>query len=217
MTNENYCMREDYNARTEYTHYSDFYRTDEWQLEVYLRALGLMKKYNLKNIIDVGCGSGYKLITYLGEYETVGIELAENIDYLNENYPNRNWEVSNFDSGEDFHTDLVICSDVIEHLLDPDELINFLKSISFEYLVISTPDRNMMYSDTNPFQVGPPTNDAHVREWNFEEFKEYIYQHFNIVEHETTNMEQSTQMIICTKKEGLETHLRLNEDRQYGK
>jgi hypothetical protein len=29
---------------------------------------------NLQKIIDVGCGSGYKLVKYLGDYETIGFE-----------------------------------------------------------------------------------------------------------------------------------------------
>jgi len=200
MTKKNYCMRKDYIARTEYSHFNDQGFEDAWQLEVYLHALGLMKKYKLEKIIDVGCGSGYKLMTYLGEYETVGIELAENMDFLRKKYSNRKFLTSDFNSGEDFYTDVVICSDVIEHLLDPDELINFLKSMTFKYLVISTPDRHMLYGRMDPLQVGPPKNKAHVREWGFGEFKKYISSYFDIVEHKISNMEQSSQMIICTKK-----------------
>ena len=33
-----------------------------------------MKDNNYNKIIDVGCGSGYKLVNTLGEFNTIGIE-----------------------------------------------------------------------------------------------------------------------------------------------
>ena len=64
MGNKRYAIKRIYRARSAYHHFDDSGREDEWQLEVYLHALGLMKKHNLKSVIDVGCGSAYKLITY---------------------------------------------------------------------------------------------------------------------------------------------------------
>ena len=196
---KNYFIQLNYKSRSKYTHFSDLENEDKWQLEVYLHALGLMKKHDFKKVIDIGCGSGYKLMHYLHEYKTLGLELKENLKFLRKKYPERKWALSDFDSEKKFKADVVICSDVIEHLVDPNLLIDFIKRISFKYLVISTPDRELVYEESSEFRDGPPRNPAHVREWNFKEFAEYISSHFEVIDHRVTNLKQSTQMIICKK------------------
>ncbi|MBU1928166.1 class I SAM-dependent methyltransferase [bacterium] len=198
---QNYYMKESYKARNEYIHYDDRAEEDDWQLEIYLHALGLMKKHGFSRVADIGCGSAYKLITYLGEYETVGLELAENLTFLQEKYPNNIWLESNFDLNSKLDVDVLICSDVVEHIVDPDELIEYIKRISFKYLVISTPERDLVYPKDSEYLNGPPRNKAHQREWNYEEFKNYIASHFDVLDQRVTNLHQATQMIICSKKE----------------
>ena len=193
---KDYCIDAAYQARSEYYHFDDLLE-DEWQLEVYLHALGLMKKYDLSSVIDVGCGSGYKLITYLGEYSTLGLELPENVERLAKTYPARKWQISDFSSRSRLDADVVICSDVIEHLVEPDELLDFIKTISYKYLVISTPERDLVYQPDQQGRMGPPANPAHVREWNFGEFGDYLSMHFKIIDHRVTNLGQATQMAIC--------------------
>lgn len=197
--NKNYCIKPFYRTRTHYHHFDDSAMKDEWQLEVYLYALGLMKKHQLKSVVDLGCGSAYKLITYLGEYDTLGLELPENIDLLNQKYPERQWGLSDFSVDPGINTDLIICSDVIEHIVDPDDLLDYIKSMTFKYLIISTPDRGLLYRPWSRGNIGPPSNKAHVREWAFEELAEYISKHFNVIDHRVTNMHQATQMIVCQK------------------
>jgi SAM-dependent methyltransferase len=191
-------------------HHDDRKFKDEWQLEVYLYALGMMKKYNLNSIIDIGCGSGYKLITYLGEYDTLGIELPENVAWLQEKYPNRKWLSVEFSEGEKLKlaADLVICADVIEHLVEPNELLSFIKSINHKYCIISTPCRSLRFLTWRDFLrlrwvrklFGPPGQLAHVREWSFKEFRNYISLHLNIIEQKITNLTQATQMVVCKPK-----------------
>ncbi len=166
-------------------------------MEVYLHALGLMKKHNFKSVIDIGCGSAYKLITYFEEYQTVGLELPVNVEILKERYPEKRWEVCNLTKDPELSTDVVICSDVIEHLVDPDELITFIKTIDFKYLVISTPDRSLIHKPWKVKYYGPPKNKAHIREWTFHEFNKYLSLHFNVIDHRVTNLGQYTQMAIC--------------------
>lgn len=198
--NKKYCINDSYQARTQYHHYDDSLEEDQWQLEIYLHALGLMKKNKFKSIVDIGCGSAYKLVTYLGEYETIGLELPVNVEKLQRKYPERRWNVSNFSAKPDMTTDVVVCSDVIEHLVDPDELLDYIKGISYKYLILSTPDRNLVYKPSDEGYYGPPRNEAHVREWNYKEFGEYISTHFNVIDHRVTNLGQFTQMIICKQK-----------------
>lgn len=192
-----YCIKPYYRARTEYHHYDDSSKEDQWQLEVYLHALGLMKKNNFKKIVDIGCGSAYKLLTYFGDYETIGLELPINVEILRNKYPDRQWQVSDFSLKYGVSTDVIICSDVIEHLLDPDILLNYIKNMSYKYLVLSTPERNLFNKPWQRGFFGPPSNKAHIREWSYKEFAKYISRHFNVIDHRITNLGQCTQMMIC--------------------
>ncbi len=195
-----YCINPLYRGWKNYHHFDDSPFEDEWQLEVYLHALGLMKKHGLRSVVDIGCGSGYKLVTYLGDYDTLGLELPVNVEKLQAKYPDKRWAVSDFSNKPDIVTDVVVCSDVIEHLVDPDELLNFIQGISFQYLVLSTPDRGLLYKPWQWRYYGPPKNRAHIREWTFKEFVHYLSSHFNVIDHRVTNLGQRTQMAICTPK-----------------
>ncbi len=197
---DNYCINRLYQARTEYHHYDDSDLEDQWQLEVYLHALGLMKKHKLQSIVDIGCGSAYKLMTYFDGYNTLGLELPVNVAILKEKYPEHEWQVSDFSKKPGISTDVVVCSDVIEHLVNPDELLDYIKQINFKYLILSTPDRALMHKRWHKNYYGPPKNKAHVREWTFNEFRHYIAQHFDIIDHRVTNLAQVTQTVVCKLK-----------------
>lgn len=73
----------------------------------------------------------------------------------------------------------LICSDVIEHVEDPDQILAYLEAIRPEQIVISTPDRDEIKLDT---QDGPPRNIHHVREWTHDEFVAYLSSRFDIVD-----------------------------------
>jgi SAM-dependent methyltransferase len=175
------------------THHNDSEYTDTSQKEVYMFCADFMKQNSLKSVVDVGCGSGYKLIKYLSEFDTIGIETEPCFSLLKQKYPERNWIISG-ESEKSFNndvsisnTDLVICSDVIEHILDPDILLEYLISLNAKYYVISTPCReilckNQRYSNVyNHTWSGPPLNTSHVREWTMTEFINYISKKFNVI------------------------------------
>lgn len=188
-----YNIKRGYIHKKEYIHFDDTINTDEWQKEVYLKAKEYVETNNLTSIIDYGCGSGYKLKNIFNQYDTIGIEVNPTYDFLKKKYPSDNWiEFGKFNF-EDLSSDIVICSDVIEHVIDPDELINNIKQIkNVKYIFISTPDRNIIPSK----QFGPPFNPSHIREWSFEELHKYISRHFDVVDHMVSNRKQWTQLII---------------------
>ncbi len=197
MNNNRYCIRKLYHARHKYDYCDQIGREDAWQVEVYLHALGLMKKNDFTSVVDIGCGSAYKLLTYLGEYETIGIEVPHTCEWLRNKYPDRKWLVTDFTMKERISSDVIICADVVEHLVDPDMLMTFIKGISFKYLVMSTPDRHLLCRPWNRGYWGPPKNKSHQREWSYKEFHKYVSMFFDIIDHRVTNLGQSTQMVIC--------------------
>jgi hypothetical protein len=89
---------------------------------------------------------------------------------------------------------------VIEHVFNPDELMGFLVSLTYKWLVLSTPDRDRLYTRLSPFRLGPPNNPCHIREWNFREFHRYVHRFVDIHEHLLANRIQATQMIVATKR-----------------
>ena len=165
----------------------------------------LWKKKNFKKVIDIGCGSGYKLIKYLGEYETIGYETEPSISFLKKTYPNRKWVNSglpskSFNYNNDKVCDLIISSDVIEHIIDPDELINYMKTFTCNYFIISTPCLEVLIKKSLRTRYEPPTNKAHIREWTFSEFKMYLNKHFNIIESYLGKYQTECQWHLCTRK-----------------
>ena len=79
-------------------HFDDTGLTGEWQKEVYMLARDLLRKMsklpesNGRNltVIDVGCGSGWKLVHYLSkEFKTIGIETEPALSFLRKTYPDQ--------------------------------------------------------------------------------------------------------------------------------
>lgn len=199
----NYFIKEGYKSRNRYHHHDDRGLTDGSQREVYERAKALFDDQKFSSVADIGCGSAYKLMKHFSEAQTCGYEIEPTLSYLKEIYPDRTWMYSDLSKEpSEKDVDLIICSDVIEHLVDPDQLLNFINRFDFNYLVISTPDRDKLITvQSNPrSQVGPPINPAHIREWSFSELRNYISEYFEIVEHGHTKNEYWCQYIIARKK-----------------
>ena len=190
-------IKRGYIHKKEYIYFEDTANTDNWQLEVYSKAKEYAEREKLNAVIDFGCGSAYKLIKYFSDFNITGIDVSPTYEFLKQTYPDGNWlKFGDFDM-ESLSADIVICSDVIEHVLDPDDLLNNIKKIKdVKYIFISTPDRNLIYSE----KFGPPYNPSHIREWTFEELEAYISKHFDVVEHLVTNRKQWTQLIIVKNK-----------------
>jgi len=194
-----YGIKRGYIHRKKYHHFTADSSSDHCQQEVYETSLQLLSSNNYASIIDVGCGSGHKLIQLFSpDFNCTGIEIGETYQKLIQKYPNKNWLN---DSDTDYATleaDVVICSDVIEHVLNPTLLLQKIKSIkNTKLIIISTPDRLLA---RGWYEYGPPKNTTHVREWNGKEFAKYLKsQGFHIVSHTITNYEDTTQMIVCEK------------------
>jgi SAM-dependent methyltransferase len=171
---------------------------DEWQREVYLIAASIMAATGFTKLHDYGCGSGFKTVTMLGQYETIGFETPEIVEWLRGQFPDRLWLPMEAEASP---ASLTICADVIEHVQDPDKLIENLKAITKPdgVFLISTPDRDLFAWD-RAIRFGPPVNRSHVREWTFDEFERYMESHFEVRAHMVTNKEQTTQMVVCRQK-----------------
>jgi hypothetical protein len=186
-----YFIHEGYTVRTDNEAFDDTPFTDEFQLEVYQYARQVADRDELKSVCDVGCGSGFKLVTNFYDLNTIGLEVPKIVQWLRKRWPGRRWQDCDFQNPPLFAPDLVMCSDVIEHLLEPNELLDFIKRLKAKSIILSTPERDQLCNGTYD---GPPHNVHHVREWNFAEFSAYIASWFHIREHFVIN---GTQVVDC--------------------
>lgn len=191
MKRQEYCLKEGYQSRTEYLQFDDRPHTMEWQLEVYLAARALFEEQSLRRVVDIGCGAAFKLMHFFRDAETIGLELEPNLSYLRATYPDRDWRASDLSRPPTVTGDLVIGSDVIEHLVDPDELLRFTAAIRAPWSIISTPERDAVSGRAH---VGPPENPHHVREWNSEEFPAYVSTFLPV---RSAMVIDLTQLVIC--------------------
>jgi hypothetical protein len=190
---ENYFIHDGYAAREDNDYYDDLGNDDQWQVEVYKFAREICQRDGLNTVCDVGCGSAYKLMNFCGDMKTIGIDVPRTIEHLKQRWPDKEWQ-ADFDAIPPFRIGMVIASDVIEHLPDPDVLLDYIEKIDPEQIVLSTPDRNLLR--VGRFN-GPPRNSAHVREWSFAEFRAYVESRFVVEAHFISFAAQATQCILC--------------------
>ena len=159
-----------------------------FQVSTYQYAAQVAKRERARSVLDVGCGHGTKLMKFLYPCcsQVTGIDQAHSIDWCRQNHGTGTWLIDDITS--DAHTlrgvfDLIVSSDVVEHLPNPDHLLDYIKahSVRETLVVISTPERDKFHG-TDSF--GPSPNVSHVREWNKSEFARYLGSRgFQILDH----------------------------------
>lgn len=177
---DNYCIKPTYISRSKNVQYDDTKNKDEYQDYVYSMIKKFCLEKDLLKILDFGCGSGYKLIKYFNDFETIGVEIDPAYSFLKDQYPNKRWEYGTPKLNFKEKFDIAIAIDVIEHFINPDDLINFFLSLNCSYYAFSTPDRSGFKILS---RIGPPENKSHIREWTSEEFSRYLQRKFKILHH----------------------------------
>jgi len=188
-----YFIKQDYVHRENNNYFDDTPFKDEWQKEVYEFSRTVADQHKFKTVLDIGTGSGFKLLKYFQDLDTIGVDVTKTVTWLKSTYPNKKW-TDQFVPVAD--VDLVISSDVIEHIPDPDTLLNLIEQCNPKLIVLSTPDRDLFKLGHN----GPPVNKSHVREWNMSEFNQYISSRFAVLDHFISNKKQATQVILARVK-----------------
>lgn len=189
---ENYFIKEGYKTNLTKDGNPIPYLTNEdaskYQIEVYKKAASLVKKYSLNSCLDIGCGYAEKLLKYIYPLcsNITGIDQEHSMKYCKTHYTVGNWIIDNIESPTfniDIKYDLILSVDVIEHIADPNLLLNYIKKFAHNetLIVLSTPERDLVRGKKSN---GPANNVTHVREWNKYEFSKYIKSHgFKILEH----------------------------------
>lgn len=177
VSNETYWNKDRLNAAHHY------------QYDVYKYASDFIEKSGLNTVVDVGCGPGVKLNLIhqkTPHVRIVGIDQPHPIEYCKKTHLFGEWFSDDFENPSMLdaipQADLVICADVIEHVYDPDRLLSYIRTLLRPegYAILSTPERDLIR--------GPDCmaclKDQHIREWNRQEFAQYIkMSDFEVVEH----------------------------------
>ncbi|SCA63541.1 hypothetical protein SCG7109_AR_00110 [Chlamydiales bacterium SCGC AG-110-M15] len=197
MNTDNFFLKNGYQSRTsaatveeEPGDYWTKWRVNnafKYQYYVYQYAAELVRKHEFKSVIDLGCGVPSKLAHFISPLcsDISIVDQATQEPFNKKHYPAFAFYPADLEKDNleiDRRFDLVICSDVIEHLLDPSKLLLTIKRLmkSDGIAVISTPERDFERGEDCLSSPKP----EHVREWNSLEFINFLeHSGFNVPKH----------------------------------
>lgn len=157
----------------------------------------------VNSIIDIGCGEGF-IVNCLNRTDITGVDISKRaLSIAKQKNPGCNFctgSVYNL-SFKKSSFDLVIATEVLEHLESPDKALQEIKRISKGYCVFSVP--NEPYFRTMNFFRGKNLkrlgNDIeHLQNWSSGEFVKLVGRHFNVVE---VKKPFPWTMVLCKKEE----------------
>jgi ubiquinone/menaquinone biosynthesis C-methylase UbiE len=146
-----------------------------------------IKLISPKNILDAGCGTGFLLkeISKEIDSEMFGIDILENsIEHAKTLCPDAKLSVGSvYEIPFDDVFDLTLCSEVVEHLDNPEKAILEIKRVSknaiicvpYEPLFTLANLARLKYLKTFGNYPG------HVQHWNKRSFKKLLSKHFSEV------------------------------------
>lgn len=180
-----YAIKPGYRHRKVPSYFSDDPREVVFQPDVYEFARKLAIEKGCERIVDVGCGWAGKLADVYAQHPDwrfTGIDFGSNIVQCRADYDWGEWLEVELDASHEIDAEggIIVCADVIEHLREPEHLLDSIRSSGCAAAVLSTPERDLC---NGPDDMGPPINFCHVREWNREEFGRLLVDAGFTVEH----------------------------------
>ncbi len=165
--------------------------------------------YNLtapKNVLDVGCGEGLVLNYINSKYklnDAFAIDFDQNeVISAKKNLPFCNVNIGNiydlqFNENE---FDLVICSEVLEHLIKPHEAIKEIHRVTNKYALLSVP-REPIWRILNMIRLkywgGLGNTPDHLNHWSKRNFIIFAEKYFNVI---AVKSPLPWTIILCEKK-----------------
>jgi 2-polyprenyl-3-methyl-5-hydroxy-6-metoxy-1,4-benzoquinol methylase len=108
----------------------------------------IIRPLNFESVLDVGCGQGSFLQDLQAEFPNIkpfGIDISSaSIELSRKRVPNGRFSVVDVtDSSLDERCDLVVCSEVLEHIADDLLALHNLQKMTRKYLLVATPQERM--------------------------------------------------------------------------
>ncbi len=147
---------------------------------------GMVASTEPTTVLEAGCGEGF-VLNYIAqqnpELKLTGLDYSEDaVQYAREHFGG----AASFRQGDiyklpysDRSFDTVICSEVLEHLAQPDKAVRELKRVARKAVVISVPREPYFQWLSRAGQVlGISPDPEHVNFWNKNRFQSFIKGHF---------------------------------------
>lgn len=158
-------------------------RLYRWHIEQFLKELGrLVAATQSHTLLDVGCGEGFVvafLKTQLPETDIVGIDLSETVlACAREHFGH----LAAFRQANIYQLpflDTVVCTEVLEHLHDPDRAVCELKRVARRDVVITVPlEPYFKWLNRLGQWLSVSGDPGHVQFWDRDGFEAFIHHHF---------------------------------------
>jgi 2-polyprenyl-3-methyl-5-hydroxy-6-metoxy-1,4-benzoquinol methylase len=186
-------------------HDSNNLRKWEYQNGLYQRALSRYldrmahhaRTLAPRTVLDAGCGEGY---VYAGlaqrgvNCEWAGVDASANaVEFAKEWHPQCEWSVGDLRAmpQRSASVDLVLCSQVLEHIPQPDLVRDELARVAARHLLISVPLEPVFRSICAlTIAVGVGQDPGHVNFWTPRAFKRFLAPVGRLVHWEWTSVYQ---------------------------
>lgn len=153
----------------------------------YARLMEVVGETECDSLLDAGCGEGFVVDFLASAYpdmKLTGVDVDEQaIEFAKEHFG----EKARFRAGSvyklpfsDKSFDTVLCSEVLEHLEDPNRAVGELKRVARNFVVISVPHEPYFQWLNNVGKFLRLSRDpGHVNFWTSKTFQAFIRAHFD--------------------------------------
>ena len=153
-------------------------------------VIEMVKWTNCSDIHEIGCGEGH-LSAILSQIPNTSVRASDFstkiIREATKNYPSIIFQVRDIYNLDQIHDSacLIVCCEVLEHLKDPEKVLNVLPKISKEYVLLSVPRepiwRAMNIARGNYLkQLG--NTPGHIQHWSKSAFLKMLSKRFEIID-----------------------------------
>lgn len=159
-----------------------------WHMNAFHECIfAFVQQADPESVLDAGCGEGFgvhDLAKRDASLDLTGIDLDEAaVAYAQARFG----PVASFDHGstldlpyDDDTCDLVLCSEVLEHLQDPGAAVEELKRVARTHVLVTVPLEPYFQALNDIAQwLGISDDAGHVQFWNHNAFQTFIGTHFD--------------------------------------
>lgn len=153
-----------------------------------------IKQLHPESILDVGAGEGFTLealrlrkiakklegIEYMDEALTLAKKLHPEVHIKKGNIYELPYKANSFD--------IIICTEVLEHLEEPDKALDELKRVTKKYIIISVPNEPLftiqrILRGKNVLKLG--AHPEHIQHWTSGAFEKFVATKMTIIDAKT--------------------------------